>query len=345
MHAPRSSIIICVHNRPQQVLQCLRSLLAQAARDFEIVVVDDASTDETPARLAEFQQSETRTPITIVRNEHNRGVSGARNAGIEAARGKYIFFTDSDCTVDPDWLTALLGALADPEVSAVAGTVIDPPPRNWAERAYFGTTRVGQRGQGRPLVGNNMGFRADVLCQYGFDEAMTYGCDEDDLAVRLGRHGHRFEFAPRAVVYHHHPMTLRSYLNMAWRQGVGAARFWYKHNLWLGRDLWPLAGALLTTPLVLADARFAVVMAAFLALQLLALLYNEVALKGKGFFTAIAALPVCVLYYAWRSWAVARTLLALALGSEEAMRRSKQQWLAVSARKPASVSRERRRAA
>src|SRR2546425_9753622 len=95
-----ASIIICVYNRHVQVVECLESLLAMDFKDFEIVVVDDASTDDTADRLEDFRQFHPRIPMTIVRNECNLGVSGARNAGLKAAQGEFVFFTDSDCTVD-----------------------------------------------------------------------------------------------------------------------------------------------------------------------------------------------------------------------------------------------------
>jgi GT2 family glycosyltransferase len=291
------------------------------------VLVDDASTDATPRRLAQFKAAHGEVPVTIVRNARNLGVSGARNSGIVAARGRYLFFTDSDCAVSPRWLAAMLAGFDDPTISAVAGAVIDPPPRNWAERAYFGTARIGQnRWQGRRLVGNNMGFRVEVLQAYMFDPAMNYYCDEDDIALRMREDGHRFAFAPEAVVRHDHPVTLKSYLKMALRQGVGSARLWYKHNRWLGRDLWPAAAALATLPWGLFDARLWTLPALCGLLQVAAILYNETQLKGKSRSRALQALPVCLLYYVCRIYAVARTLLTIALGGEQPVRRSKRLW-------------------
>lgn len=323
---PLVSIIICVYNRAEKVGDCLDSLLALKARDYEIVLVDDASTDATPRRLAQFKAAHGEVPVTIVRNARNLGVSGARNSGIMAARGRYLFFTDSDCVVSPGWLDAMLAAFDDPTISAAAGWVIDPEPRNGAERAYFGASRVGQNRQGRPLVGNNMGFRVEVLQAYMFDPAMNYYCDEDDLALRMRADGHRFAFAPEAVVHHDHPVTLSSYMKMALRQGVGSARLWYKHNRWIGRDLWPAAAALATLPLGLLDARLWALPALCALLQAAALLYNETQFKGKSWGRGLQVLPVCLLYYACRAYSVARTLTTILLGGEQLVRRSKRLW-------------------
>ncbi|MCH7704580.1 MAG: glycosyltransferase family 2 protein, partial [Planctomycetes bacterium] len=75
----KASVIVCVYNRGATVVACLQSLAAMDFADFELVLVDDASTDDTPQRLLEFQRTNPMIHVTIVRNDRNRGVSGARN--------------------------------------------------------------------------------------------------------------------------------------------------------------------------------------------------------------------------------------------------------------------------
>lgn len=319
-----ASVIICIYNRPVQVIECLESLLAMDFKDFEIVLADDASTDDTPNRLENFRQAHPRTPITIVRNEYNLGVSGARNTGLKAAQGEFVFFTDSDCTVDRGWLGALIKAFDNPDVVAVSGLVIDLPPQTIAERAYAGTCRLGlQNWQRRALVGCNMGFRRAIVGRYLFDEALTYGCDEDDIAWRMQRAGHGSAFVPDAVVYHNHRMNLYGYLGQAVRQGRGSARFWYKRGIYIGRDLWALTAAVLTLPLAIFDMRFLVVAAFCGGLQIAALTYNERGFKGKKWLETLYILPVCILYTLLKGWGVFTTLLRLACGGEKAIRASK----------------------
>ncbi|MEW4528557.1 glycosyltransferase [Maioricimonas sp. JC845] len=297
--APRASVIICVYNRARQVLPCLESLLASTFDDFEIVLVDDASTDESPEVLARYRDDHPERSIRIVRNEINKGISGARNAGIDAARGELVFFTDSDCTVKPDWLQQMVAVFDDDAVSAVAGTVVDPPPRNWAEMARFGGSRIGRHPlQGRRLIGGNMGFRRSIVMEHRFDPEIRYGCDEDDLARRLAAAGHRFGFAPDAIVHHHHPFTIGSYLRLAWKQGRGSAHFWRKHGMVLGRDLWFLLAAVLTLPAAWFGMPAALLPGGFLALQCAALLYNSLAFKGQPPGTALLALPLQLVHSA-----------------------------------------------
>lgn len=323
----RASVIICVYNRGHEAQACLDSLLAMDYNDYELVLVDDASTDDTPVLLEAFQQSHPDTAVTIVRNEYNRGVSGARNAGIDAAKGELVFFTDSDCTVEPQWLGAFVAPFDDSQVAAAAGTIINPPPANAAERAYVGTSRIGRSTiQGRGLVGCNMGFRRALAARYYFDESLTYYCDDDDIQWRLESDGHRIAFVPEAVVHHNHHLTLRRYFRQGFRQGRGSARYWYKRGRYVGRDLAGLALALLSLPLLFWDARLAVVPVFFAVVQVAAIVYNEKVLKGKGWLRTLRVLPVCLLYYVSKASGVLTTYVSLLLGGEKGVRASKSRW-------------------
>ncbi len=327
MSLPRVSIIICAYNRAAQAITCLESLLRLDHDSFEIVVVDDGSTDGTPARLESFRDQHPDVAIEIVRNRRNLGVSGARNAGLAAASGELAAFTDSDCTVDPAWLRELAAVFDSPEVAAASGTVLDTPPRTWAERANAGTCRVGQSGvQNRPLVGNNMCFRRHLAFEFGFEPALAYGCDEDELAWRLRSVGYRTRFAPAAIVRHDHPMTLRGYLGIAAKQGQGSGRYGYKRGFYLGRDLAFMAAALFTLPLGLIDVRWLALPAVCLLLQLAAMVYNEVALKGKSMLEALIVLPACWLFNTVKLWHVLRILSRIAIGLEPEIRLSKRRW-------------------
>ncbi len=327
MSPPAVSVIICAYNRPDQVVTCLESLLRLDYEHFEIVAVDDASTDDTPARLASFRDQHPEVDVEIVRNRRNLGVSGARNAGLKAARGELAAFTDSDCTVDRAWLRELAAVFDAPEVAAAGGTVLDEPPRTWAERAVAGSARVGRAGvQNRSLVGGNMCFRREIAAGLGFDPALAYGCDEDELAWRLTSLGYRIEFAPAAIVRHDHPLTFGDYLRVAARQGQGSGRYGYKRGFYLGRDLAFMAAAVLTLPLGLVGVRWLALAAACVLLQLAAMVYNEVGLKGKSPLEAAVVLPACWLFNTVKLWHVARMLARIAAGLEPEIRASKRRW-------------------
>jgi glycosyltransferase involved in cell wall biosynthesis len=328
MSEPRASAIVCVYNRPEDVRTCLESLLAMEGEGFEIIVVDDGSTDETPAVLDRIESEHADAALTIVRHERNLGLSAARNTGIETARGRVIAFTDSDCVVDPGWLAALADHLEGDDLAGAGGAIREPAAANAAERAYAGTTSVDRGRRGRALVGCNMAFRRDALGSHRFDAALQYYCDEDELVWRLGREGLVFGFAPGAVVEHRHHQTLRTYLRQAWRQGRGSARFWFKRGTWVGPDVAFALLALITLPLGLWRTWLLAVPAASAALHVAALLYNEARLKGKSPGRAIADLPMAVAYSIVKAVSVAWFWVRLLAGRERAIIESKRRWRA-----------------
>src|SRR4051794_40424384 len=101
--APAVSVLVPTYQRRADVGRAVRSILAQAYRDFEVIVVDDGSTDGTEEEIA-------RVGVRYLWQE-NRGVSAARNAGLRVARGRIVAFLDSDNTWFPDHLDVVVGAL------------------------------------------------------------------------------------------------------------------------------------------------------------------------------------------------------------------------------------------
>lgn len=320
-------MVVCVYNRATQVQSCLASLIAKQHTGVEFVLVNDGSTDDTARVLEELRAAYPQHHISVIHNDSNLGLSAARNVGSDAAVGEFVFFIDSDCTVGDQWLRHMLAAFTDPGVVAVAGVSIDHVPRNYAESVYTGATRIGMANvQGRKLVGNNMGFRREVLAAYGFDHALKYYCDEDELAWRLTADGHTIAFAPDAIVHHDHPMTVGKHLRLGRLQGQGSARFWYKQGKFIGRDVLPVTLALLTLPLGLIHFKLLSIPLFFALIQIAALVYNQYALKGKTLLTAIKSLPLDVGFYCFKATSVYFTLGRILLGYEPAIRESKRQW-------------------
>ncbi len=123
------SVIIPCYNSEKTLLRCLKPLLSGSFRDFEILLVDDGSTDATASVCRQTDDPR----VCFLPSERNEGVSAARNRGLEAARGDYIAFIDADDTVDPDYLRILseaaLAADADWTASAFAFVEEENPER------------------------------------------------------------------------------------------------------------------------------------------------------------------------------------------------------------------------
>ena len=100
------SIIIPVYNSGPWLGRCLDSVMAQSYKDYECICIDDGSADDSARILAEYAGRDPR--IKIIRFPENRGVCAARNAGMDSARGDYLYFMDSDDWIDPDYIEALV---------------------------------------------------------------------------------------------------------------------------------------------------------------------------------------------------------------------------------------------
>ena len=98
------SIIIPIYNVEQYLEDCLNSVIAQTYPDYEVICVNDGSTDGSLAILEDFQKKYNQVKVIT---QHNKGLSGARNAGIQAAKGDYLFFLDSDDWIETDTLKIL----------------------------------------------------------------------------------------------------------------------------------------------------------------------------------------------------------------------------------------------
>ena len=107
---PAISIIVPVYKTERFLGACIASIQAQTFADFELILVDDGSPDNCPALCDAAAEKDAR--IRVV-HQKNRGLSGARNAGLDAARGEWLAFVDSDDTVTPDFCEKLYAAVQD----------------------------------------------------------------------------------------------------------------------------------------------------------------------------------------------------------------------------------------
>jgi glycosyltransferase involved in cell wall biosynthesis len=211
--------VVCSRDRPEQLRGCLDALAAQIYEPFEILVVDNAPTDERTRDLA------TEYGVRYAR-EPTPGLDWARNRGWQQARGDIVAYTDDDARPDPGWLTALVGQFRDPRVTAVAGLVVPAELETGAQRLFeevYGGMAKGFRvrrfsNHGRPPTyhisrygaGCNMAFRRSALeALGGFDPALDVGtatCGGGDLDAiqRVLESGATLVYCPDAIVRHLH---------------------------------------------------------------------------------------------------------------------------------------------
>jgi glycosyltransferase involved in cell wall biosynthesis len=212
---PKVSVVICAYNAASTIEDNLDSLLRLNYPNYEVIVVNDGSQDDTPEIAARY-------PFELI-NVPNGGLSAARNLGWQAATGEIVAYTDADTRVDPDWLSYLIQPFLTTDAVGVGGPNVAPDDDGWVAqcvaRSPGGPTHVLLNDTvAEHIPGCNMAFRHWALAEVGgFDPIYTKAGDDVDICWRLQERGWRLAFSPSALVWHHHRNSVKAY----WRQQVG----------------------------------------------------------------------------------------------------------------------------
>lgn len=237
---PRVSVVVASFNGATTLRACLESLTALNYPDYEVILVDDGSTDSTAALAAEFPRVRY-LPIP------HAGLSVARNAGIAAATGEIVAFTDADCRADEDWLRYLVGELLRSGFPAVGGPNYLPPEDSPVAAAVMvspgGPAHVMLTDrEAEHVPGCNMAFFKWVLEELGgFDPIFHRAGDDVDICWRLREAGHKIAFSPAGFVWHYRRSTVGAYLRQQAGYGEAEALLARKHPEYfspLGGSIW-----------------------------------------------------------------------------------------------------------
>jgi glycosyltransferase involved in cell wall biosynthesis len=251
---PKVSVVVASYNGARTLKLCLESLQRLNYPDYEIILVDDGSTDDTQKIVEEVQRrarGDAPYPaIVTIRHERNFGLSVARNTGIKAAMGEIVAFTDSDCRADEDWLYYLAGSLVDTEFVGVGGPNLLPPEDSRVAAAVMvspgGPAHVMLTDrEAEHIPGCNMAFVKEALAGIGaFDPIFTKAGDDVDVCWRLQQAGCKIGFSPSAFVWHYRRSTVAAYLKQQEGYGEAEALLVRKHpenfnsfggGIWRGR--------------------------------------------------------------------------------------------------------------
>jgi GT2 family glycosyltransferase len=250
---PRVSVVVCSYNAERTMEPCLASLETLNYPDYEVIVVNDGSTDRTLAISEQFSYCR-------IISQQNKGLSVARNVGAEASTGEIVAYTDSDCVADPDWLTYLVAKMESADLVACGGPNFPPPENSLVPAAVAvspgGPTHVLLSDDvAEHIAGCNMAFRRDVLLRLGgFDPVYRAAGDDVDICWRFQDAGYTIGFSPSAVVWHFRRNTVKAYIGQQRGYGKAEALVYSKHpfrfNLfgqakWLGRIYGDLSAALM----------------------------------------------------------------------------------------------------
>jgi GT2 family glycosyltransferase len=231
------SFVVPVHNGERWLDEVLASILAQRdGRPFEVVAIDDSSTDRSARILAARAAA---GDVRVLRAS-KRGAAAAMNEAIREASQPVICLVDQDVVLKPGWTAAILGPFLEPGVGAVQGCFVTDPKAPIVARVAG--MDLEQRyaaiaeGPTSHVCTGNSAYRAEALRAAGlFDESFGYGYD-NDMSYRLMNAGYALRFCPGARSVHRWRETVRGYLAQQYGQGYGRLDIVWKHPGWVAGD-------------------------------------------------------------------------------------------------------------
>jgi GT2 family glycosyltransferase len=222
---PEVSVVVVNWNRREMLRGCLESLMRQEGPSFEIVVVDNGSSDGS-AEMVESLKNSAKMRVLILKNAENRGFCAANNQGIAAASGKYVALLNNDAEAEPGWLQAMLSVVArHPDAGMIASKIVvyeDPARIDKAGHLIWPDGQNRGRGTGQIDCGQYDReeevlwpdgcaalYRKAMLDEIGgFDEDLFAYADDAELGLRARLAGWTCWYAPGAVVRHRRGATL-----------------------------------------------------------------------------------------------------------------------------------------
>jgi peptidoglycan-N-acetylglucosamine deacetylase len=249
MVLPKVTVIIPAHNEEKVIESAVYSVFLSTYPDFEVIVVDDGSTDSTLAKLQAIRNQFKH--LRIIVKKKKGGKASAMNAAIKASKGEYFIPLDADTILDRDTISQFVNHLQDHHVSAVAGNV-KVGNRNgllglFQNMEYVTTTNIERRvsaffGCVTTIPGAAGAFRKSAVAAMGYYPKDTL-IEDTDLTIALCKNGHRISFAPSAWTFTEAPKNLKALFRqrMRWLHGFIQCIWKYRSSFfkknalgWLG---------------------------------------------------------------------------------------------------------------
>ncbi|MBL7160152.1 MAG: glycosyltransferase [Candidatus Aenigmarchaeota archaeon] len=226
------SVIVPVYNSGKYIQKTIEALLEQDFRDFEIILVDDGSTDETLDIIEDFTKNKK---IKLIKQKH-AGPARARNNGAKKSSGDILLFTDSDCAPLRNWIREMVLPFKNEEIAGVQGTCKTSQTAFMSKFVQFEIEHEYEKMRNGFKKSGNIDFIGAYSAAYrkkiflkegGFNESFKTSSGEDaELSFRLSEKGYKFFFNPNAIVFHKHPDSLLKYLKLKFKRAcLGAAMF------------------------------------------------------------------------------------------------------------------------
>jgi glycosyltransferase involved in cell wall biosynthesis len=232
------SVVIPIFNAEDTLERCLNSLIEQNYKPYEIILIDNNSSDNSYAIAEHYMKKNQQTKI-ILTKEVKKGPSAVRNKGINLAHGDIIAFTDSDCIAHSNWLKNIVKEYKNKNIAAVAGNIKGFNPEGSIQKflSLFTLRGYAEKGEykefnlisgGFPTA--NFSAKLTVLRELrGFDEKMKIYTEDFDLCTRLYSLGYFIVYTPDALVYHIHRKSIKGLITQSFGFGWGHAILLKKH--------------------------------------------------------------------------------------------------------------------
>ena len=215
------SVVIPTYNRKKLLQKSVRSLLRQSYKNFEIIIVDDGSSDGTENVVKKFKA------VKYIKQKR-RGPATARNTGIKSAKGEIIAFTDDDCEVDCNWLKSIvLSFRENKEYDAIKGnTKIKTKDKNSFVYHIHKHIYISKNS----AATNNIAYKKKALESINFfDEYFHFNYEDCDLLMRFKMKGYKIMYCREAVVYHVFEKNPREFKRKHFISGLGMSYFFKKY--------------------------------------------------------------------------------------------------------------------
>jgi len=307
---PSISLVVIAYQEEERIGPCIAAIRAQdSPLDFEIIVVNDGSTDRTAEIVALQAREDPRVRLNDLGANRGRGL--ARQAGIDAATGNLLGFIDADIVIPPDWLTRLAAAVEHDDL--VGGCAI--PDGDIAAAARMSKATLKVRSGSIGVTGNNVLFRRDILQTVPFPQ--TRVGEDFRFVKRAIKAGYTQRVLSDLVVDHLETKSYRKSCTWMWELGVDSTRVLREFGNWRTPDeawaawLLGIIAALASTILGITDWIPAVLFALCLTgVIAVALASQRFALAPLGRFMVGAGLliPLVGIYLVGRTWGLVRVL-------------------------------------
>jgi len=226
----KASVIIPVRNGSRTIKECLKAVLTQKpGHEFEVIVVDDGSTDDTARVVKSF-------PKVKLVQQKPLGPAVARNNGAKHALGQIVVFLDADCVPSKNWLKEMLKPFEDKSVAGVQGAY---RTRQQELMARFTQIEIEYRYK-KMLSSEKIDWVGSYSAAYlrslflelnGFNRVFRKASGEDpDFSYSIQEKGYRIEFNPRAIVFHSHPTSLMRYLGKKFQHAFWRVLLYKRHS-------------------------------------------------------------------------------------------------------------------